>query len=164
MARCIAATAVVTYLLAVFQATLGARLAIAGVAPDLLFVWTICVGLAGGPRAGAYTGFGAGLLEGALRQALIGALAISRGVTGLAAGLLAGKLFRDDWLVSVLAAVTLTIVSETIQGLLAGPSSWGQAFRLVGGRAIYHAVLTPLALILVSRGGQAMAGPRAEAT
>lgn len=164
MARCIAAVAVVTYLLAVFQATLGARLAVAGVSPDLVFVWTVCVGLVGGRRAGAYTGFGAGLLEGALRQALIGPLAISRGVTGFVAGLLAGKLFRDNWLVSVLAAVVLTILNETIQGLLAGPSSWSQAFRLLGGRIIYHAILTPVVLLLVSRGRQAIVGPHAEVT
>jgi len=164
MARCVAVAAIITYLLAVFQATLGARLAIGGVSPDLLFVWTICIGLVSGPRAGAYTGFGAGLLEGALRQAFIGSLAVSRGVTGLVAGLLAGKLFRDNWVVAVLAAVVLTVFNETIKGLLSGPSSWGQAIHLLGGRVIYHAVLTPMALILVSRGRQALAGSRAEVT
>jgi rod shape-determining protein MreD len=164
MTRCVIAVAVITYLLAVFQATLGARLAIAGVPPDLLFVWTVCLGLAAGPKAGGYAGFGSGLLEGALRQALIGSLAISRGLTGLAAGFLATKLSRDNWAVPVLAAASLTIANEAIQALLAGPSGWALAGRLVGGRIIYHAVLTPILLALVLRARRAMTGSRAEVT
>ena len=57
MARVVVAGVIVTYALAVLQATLGGQMAIHGVAPDLLFLWTICVGLLSGGPAGALVGF-----------------------------------------------------------------------------------------------------------
>ncbi|HUU54311.1 MAG TPA: LytS/YhcK type 5TM receptor domain-containing protein [Armatimonadota bacterium] len=163
MARCIIAGVMVTYLLAVFQATLGARLAVAGVAPDLLFVWTICLGLLTGPRVGALVGFGAGVLEGSLRQALIAALGISKGFSGFAAGLLATKMFRENWLVPALSAGLLTLLNEIVFLLASRHDAWTHVGRLIGGRALYHAVLTPIAFALIIRARQALLGQQAEA-
>lgn len=161
MARCILAGVIVTYLLAVFQATLGARLSIAGVPPDLLFVWTVCVGLLGGTRAGIVVGFAAGILEGSLRQSAIAALAISKGVSGLAAGLLAMKLFRENWVVPALTGAVLTLANEAVFILVSGGAR-PDAGKLVLGRVLYHAVLTPVAFWLVTRARQALLGTRVE--
>lgn len=158
MARCILVGVTVTYLLAVFQATLGARLSIAGVPPDLLFVWTVCVGLAGGTRAGIITGFASGILEGSLRQSMIAVLAISKGISGLGAGLLSTRLFRENWVVPALAGALLTLVNETVFLIFPGVIR-PDAGRLILGRVLYHALLTPIAFWLVIRVRQALLGP-----
>jgi cell shape-determining protein MreD len=152
---------IVTYLLAVFQATLGARLSIAGVPPDLLFVWTVCVGLLGGTRAGIVVGFASGILEGSLRQSAIAALAISKGVSGLGAGLLSTRLFRENWVVPALSGALLTFANEGVFILLPGGAR-PDAGKLLLGRVLYHAVLTPIAFWLVMRARQALLGTRAE--
>ncbi len=162
MARCIIAGVAVTYLLAVFQATLGGQLAVAGVSPDLLFVWTVCVGLLSGPRVGALVGFGAGVLEGSLRQSLVAALGLSKGLSGFAAGLLATKMFRENWLVPATSAGLLTLVNEAVFLLLSGHTAWPDTGRLIGGRALYHAALAPFVFALIVRARQALIGQRME--
>ena len=162
MARCVIAGVAVTYLLAVFQATVGARLAVGGVSPDLLFVWSVCLGLLSGPRIGALAGFGSGFFEGALQQAMIGALAVSKAVSGCAAGLLAGRMFRENWLVPALSAGLLTLVNEVLVLLLSASGHGGNLARIILGRAVYHALLAPPALAVIVRARQAMTGQRAE--
>ncbi len=162
MARCVIAGVIVTYVLAVFQATLGSRLAIAGVSPDLLFLWTVCLGLLNGPRVGALVGFASGALEGSLRQALIAALGISRGFSGWAAGLLATKMFRENWLVQAISAALLTLVNEALFLLVSHQDTWTHAGRLIGGRMVYHAVLAPIVFALIARAREALVGQRAE--
>ncbi len=162
MARCVIAGVVVTYLLAVFQVTVGAKLAIGGIAPDLLFVWTICLGLLSGPRVGAVTGFGGGLLEGALHQTMIGALAIGKAVSGCCAGLIASKMFRENWLVPALSAALLTAVNEVLVLFLTSGGSQGSFVRTLLGRALYHALLAPIAFHLITRTRQTLTGQRVE--
>ncbi len=162
MALCVIAGVAVTYLLAVVQVTVGAKLAIGGVAPDLLFVWTVCLGLLSGPRVGTLTGFGCGLLEGALHQTMIGALAIGKAVSGCGAGLIAARLFRENWLVPALSAALLTAVNEVLVLLLSGGGAQGSFARTLLGRALYHALLAPIVFYLITRARQAMTGQRAE--
>lgn len=158
MLRCILAGITVTYLLAVFQATLGARLSVAGIPPDLLLVWTICVGLLSGARAGMVAGFASGILEGSLHQSLIAALAISKGISGLGAGIGSTRFFRENWIVGVLAGAFLTVINEAVFLLLSGAGVRADVGRLVLGRALYHAILTPVALWAVARARQALLG------
>ncbi|MDH4179056.1 MAG: hypothetical protein OEV33_00985 [Armatimonadota bacterium] len=162
MARCIIAGVIITYVLAVFQATLGSRLAIAGVSPDMLFLWTVCLGLLSGPRVGALVGFASGALEGSLRQALIAALGISKGFSGFAAGLLSTKMFRENWLVPAISAGLLTLVHETVFLLISRQDTWTHTGWLIGGRMLYHALLAPIAFALIVRARQALMGERAE--
>jgi cell shape-determining protein MreD len=164
MLRCILAGITVTYLLAVFQATLGTRLSMAGIPPDLLFVWTICVGLLGGARAGMIAGFACGALEGSLHQSLIAALAISKGISGLGAGIASTRFFRESWIVGLLAGAFLTVINDGVFLVLSGGGVRGEAGRLVLGRAVYHAILTPVAFWVVVRARQALLGPRVEAS
>jgi len=151
MTRCAIIGVVVTFLLAVFQATLGTRLALGGISPDLLFVWSVSIGLIAGPHAGAPTGFGSGILEGALRQSLIAGLAIGKGLSGFAAGIFASKMFRENWIVSALSAALLTLINEGISLAFAGTDEWERVPTLVGGRMLYHAVLTPIVFAIIIR-------------
>ncbi len=158
MARCIIAGAVVTYALAIFQNTLGGFIAIWGVAPDLLLVWTICMGLLSGRHVGALVGFGSGLMEGGLQQTAIGALAISKTVSGFGAGVLTGKMFRENWLVPIVSAGVLTAINEAIFLVLYRAADWSQAGRIVGLRMAYHAVLTPVVFAIAGRARRGLLG------
>ena len=162
MARCIIAGVFVTYVLAVFQTALGERLSVWGVSPDLLFVWSVCVGLLGGPRAGTVTGFGAGLIEGGLQQAWIGPLAISKSLSGFGAGLLATKMFKENWLVPIVCAALLTLVNEAMFLVLSQGAGWQYVGRLVGVRVVYHALLAPIGFALVSAARRSLVGQRVE--
>jgi len=162
MARCIIAGVIVTFLLGVLQATLGGPLAGFGVAPDLLFVWAVCIGLLSGRTAGAVIGFGAGLLQGALQQSWIGAFAISKMISGFAAGLLATKMFKENWLVPVVCAALLTVVNEAAFLLISRAGYWAQAGRIIGLRMLYHAGLAPLVFALALWGRRILLGRRGE--
>lgn len=158
MVRCIIAGAVVTYVLVVFQNTLGGFIAIWGVSPDLLLVWTISIGLLSGPHVGALVGFGCGLMEGGLQQTAIGAFAISKMVSGFGAGVLAGKMFRENWLVPIVSAAVLTAINESIFLLLHQPADWSQVGRPIGLRVAYHAALTPFVFAAAGRARRALLG------
>lgn len=162
MARCIVAAALVTYAVVVFQNALDDLITAWGVSPDLLLVWTICIGLASGRHAGALVGFACGLMQGGLQQTAIGAFAISKTVSGFASGALAGRMFRENWLVPIVSAVVLTVVNETVFLLLCRSADWSQAPRIIGLRMAYHALLTPIAFALVTRSRRALVGRREE--
>jgi rod shape-determining protein MreD len=161
MARSVVLAAIVTYALAVVQATVGRRLAVAGVAPDLLLVWTVCIGLLSGPRAGMVVGFACGFLEGSLLQRMIGALATGKALSGLAAGLISTRMLREHWLVPAIAAALLTIANEMVFLALSDKSAgWGYAGRTLGVRTLYHAVLAPIMFAAVARARRELAGER----
>lgn len=162
MVRCIIAAALTTYGLAVFQNTLGGAIAIWGVSPDLLFLWAVCMGLVSGRHVGAVVGFASGVMEGGLQHVAIGAFAISRTVSGFGAGLLATKMFRENWLVPIVSAGVLTVVSEVTFVLFSRAGEWPQAGRLIGLRVLYHAVLAPFAYALTNRARRALVGREEE--
>ena len=163
MARCVVAGIIITYLLAVFQTTVGSRLAVAGATPDILLVWTVCIGLLSGPRAGMLVGFASGAIQGSLLQGLIGPLAISKGLSGFGAGLISTRMFRENWLVPAISAALLTLANEAVfLALSPAPGEWVYAARVIGARTVYHAALAPIAFAAVARARQAMLGARAE--
>ena len=164
MARCIIAGVIVTYLLAVFQTTVGGICAIRGVSPDLLLVWVICLGLLSGRVPGALIGFACGLLEGGLAQAWIGAFAISKALSGFGAGVLATKLFRENWAVPSLSAAVLTLFNEVTFLLVSRADGWPHAAHIIAVRMAYHAVLAPVVFVLTVRVRRVLLGRREETT
>jgi rod shape-determining protein MreD len=160
MVRCLLAAIVVTYVLAVVQSTVGGRLALWGVSPDLLLVWTISVGLPGGALAGTLTGWGAGLLEGSLQQAWLAPCAISKAVGGLVAGELGARMHKENWLVPAICAAVITFVNEVVFLLLSRTAFSAHAAKVVGVRVCYHAVLAPFGVAAVLRGRRALARQR----
>jgi len=161
MVRAIIAVAAITYALAVAQTTLGGRIAVWGVSPDLLLVWTVCVGLLAGPEAGAVVGFASGALQGSLEQRLVGALGISKTLSGLAAGLLASRVYRDNWLVPAVGAFGVTVLNETLFLAFSGFVAVHHAGRIIGLRALYHAALAPVLYAFAARAQRALLAPRA---
>jgi len=162
MARCIIAGILTTYAIAVLQSTIAGRLAVWRVAPDLLFVWTVCVGLLYRAGPGALVGWGSGLLEGALQQRWIGAYAVSKTISGFLAGHLGTKMFKENWLVPLVCAGLLTLVNEAGFLLLSRGGVWPAAGRVVGVRVLYHAALAPFALAAVRRGHRLLMRGREE--
>jgi rod shape-determining protein MreD len=162
MARRVITAIVITYLLAVLQTTLGHQIAILGVAPDLLFLWTVAVGLLSGSTAGALVGFGSGLLQGGLTQAWVGAFAMSKTISGFSAGWLATKLLREHWAVPSLCAALLTLVNDGIFLLISGAGGGGQPGRTLALRVLYHGALAPIAFALTAQGRRVLLGRREE--
>jgi rod shape-determining protein MreD len=162
MARCIVAGVIATYLLAVFQTTIGELMMIRGVTPDLLFVWTVCLGLLSGRTAGALIGFGCGLLEGGLTQQWIGAFAISKALSGFGAGVLGAKLFKENWAVPSVAAALLTVANESVFVLVSSSDGWPRAGHLILVRSLYHAALAPIIFALTLRARRLLVGRREE--
>jgi hypothetical protein len=107
-------------------------------------------------------GFASGMLEGSLRQSMMAALAISKGVSGLGAGLFAARFFRENWIVPLLTGALLTLANEIVFLFLSGGGAWANAGRIIVGRVLYHAFLTPLAFWIVVRARDALLGPRLE--
>jgi len=163
MARPILLGLVVTYAIAVVQSTIASGLAVLGVAPDLLLLWTVCLGLLRGPALGVLSGWLCGLLQGALEQSWIGAYAISKTVSGFLAGHLGARMFKENWLVPALCAALLTLANETCFLILAHSGQlWSEAGRVIAVRVVYHAVLAPFAFAGVDRVHRALTRPRWE--
>jgi len=160
MARAVIAAALVTYALAVVQSSLGGRMALWGVSPDLLLVWTVCLALLAGPEAGAVTGFASGALQGSLGQMLIGPLGVSKTLTGAAAGLLGKRLYRDNLLVPAVCALLLTPVNEAVFLIISRFSHTHDAWRIIGVRAVYHMLLAVPIYALAARAQRALLARR----
>jgi rod shape-determining protein MreD len=95
------------------ETTLGSDLRVAGVAPDLMVLLTICAGLTGGAEAGAWVGFWAGLLTDLfLTSTPLGLSALSYCLVGAAAGALRTAVLPDlRWLLRPAAALVGTAVA-----------------------------------------------------
>jgi rod shape-determining protein MreD len=163
MARCVIAGVIVTYLLAVFQTTLGGVCAIRGVSPDLLLIWVVCLGLLSGRTPGALIGFACGLLEGGLTQAWMGAFAISKALSGFGAGVLATKLFRENWAVPSVSAAALTLLNDATFLLVSRADGWPHAVHVIAVRMAYHAALAPILFVLTIRVRRSLLGRHEEA-
>jgi len=137
---------------------LGAYLQIGRVRPDLLTVVTVAVGLLFGRRYGMAVGFALGVLQG-LEGRYLGAFAFSKTLVGYAGGAARRTLFVDSLLVGAAVVGVLSLVADGVFWALTGPAPATQMAVVVAGRALYHALLAPLALLaLRGRRGQE-AGP-----
>jgi rod shape-determining protein MreD len=133
------------------ETALGNDLRVAGVAPDLMVLLTICAGLTGGAEAGAWVGFWAGLLTDLfLTSTPLGLSALSYCLVGAAVGALRTAVLPDlRWLlrpaaalVGTAVAVLLWVVIGDVLGqsqLLAAGRSW--LIRVVAVEAAWATVL-----------------------
>ncbi|HWG73557.1 MAG TPA: rod shape-determining protein MreD [Acidimicrobiales bacterium] len=91
------------------EATFGADLRIAGVAPDIMLLLVICAGLAGGPEQGAFVGFSAGLLADLLlTDTPFGLSALTMCLVGFAVGVLRSAVLREGWVLTPAVAFIAT--------------------------------------------------------
>lgn len=133
------------------QTTLAADLRVLDVAPDFMVLLAICAGLAGGPEAGAWVGFFAGLATDLFLTATpLGLSALTYCIVGAAAGTLRASVLPEVRIVTPLlalagtaAAVILFVAFGELLGqsqLLGGGRSW--LIRVTAVEALWAAVLS----------------------
>jgi rod shape-determining protein MreD len=111
------------------------------VGADGLLLVAVCAGLAGGWRAGAWVGFGTGLLADCFLATPFGLSALANGLVGWAVGSLAGRLLRPGhWVLpaTVFGASAGGVVLFAVLGALLGEDG------LVTGRLLGVALLVGL--------------------
>jgi hypothetical protein len=72
-------------------------------------------------------------------------------------------MFRENWLMPMVCAGALTLLSESAFALLSRTGEWFQAGRLLGLRMLYHALLAPLVVWLAGRVCRSLMRQRVEA-
>ena len=136
------------------QTAVFPHLRIAGVAPEIGLVATVGVAFTAGPEAGAVFGFAAGLALDLFLSTPLGLSALAWSVTGYGVGVLQGAVLRASWwfpialtfVAGVLGGVLFCVVGAIVgQGQL-----WGfTALRTVFVAALYGAVLAPIVFPIV---------------
>ena len=104
-------------LLLILQTTLGAHIAILGVAPDFVLVFVLCRCLTDKPVSAAAFGLAAGLLLDLTGGRLIGFHGVLMLYVGLGASIFGNNFFRGNLYVSVAAAFCVTVVYQLVYGL-----------------------------------------------
>jgi rod shape-determining protein MreD len=111
----------------VIQTILGETFSLAGMTPDLPLIIVAFNAIFDGPRKGAYTGVGIGLLEDLYIGRFIGMNALIKGVVGFISGRLTQGAFRENMWVPVLTVMinsALSIVMYYLTGRILG-EQWG---------------------------------------
>jgi rod shape-determining protein MreD len=111
----------------VIQTILGETFSLAGMTPDFPLIIVVFNGIFDGPRKGAYTGLGIGLLEDLFIGRFLGMNAMIKGVAGFVSGRLTQGAFRENMLVPVLTVMinsALSIVMYFLAGRILG-EQWG---------------------------------------
>jgi rod shape-determining protein MreD len=109
-----------------FQVTLASDLRVRGVAPDLMLLFSICAGLAGGAELGATVGFTAGLLTDLFLQTTpLGLSALTYCLIGFSVGLLRRGVLRESRLLAPMIATVASaagVVLFVLIGAMVGQS------------------------------------------
>ncbi len=155
MRRIIVSALLVAVALVVQLTTInGLRLPGGGV-PDLVLVVVAALGLAGGPTAGAITGFAAGLCLDLAPPAsgVIGEYALAFCLVGWACGRLHGTLSRSATLPIVITAVAAAVgeVMVAALGMALQPAQvgWASVRLVLPASAFYDIAISPFLLYLV---------------
>jgi len=93
--------------------------------PDFVLTLALAASLLASAETGCFIGFGAGVLSAAAVGETVGSLIVSRTIAGFAAGSLAGRFFRANVGVVLLAAILGTIAAEVVYALAAPPLALG---------------------------------------
>jgi rod shape-determining protein MreD len=139
---------VLAYIGILIQTNMGDVLSLAGMTPDFLLIITVFNAIFDGPRRGAYTGAGIGLLEDLYIGRFIGMNALVKGVAGLISGRLTQGAFRENMWVPVLTVMinsALSILLYYLIGRILG-EQWGLSALYWKGipEFVYTLCLAPL--------------------
>lgn len=119
-----------------------------GIKPDLVMLFAIYVALHDREWTGILWGTGAGLLQDFYLGHYLGMYSVSLTVVALITSWLAGRWYRDNFPLTVLLVFLVTASGQLVIGFLglgAGLHwSGGDILRIVGGIAIYNALLVPI--------------------
>lgn len=131
----------VLWLSAILERGLALHLAVFGAKPDFLLLATSVCGLCLSRPGGALTGFGAGLIQGALIGANLSHYVVSRALAGFVAGWIRHMRFEASAVVIGLTTATISIGAELTFMLTAGPKGIAGFLGDTMGTAIYNGVL-----------------------
>ncbi len=90
-----------------------------GAEVDLLLVVTVCAGLLAGREQGVAVGFFAGLLQDLLSGFLFGYHTLTRMLCGFLCGLMEKQIFKENFLVPMVAAASATVATQIFYWLSA---------------------------------------------
>lgn len=131
------------------QRTVAPMVSIFGVAPDFLLIATACLSLFGTRRSGAVIGFFAGVVQGAIAGANLGAYVVTRALSGFCIGWLGSMDIEATPAVAFFAALAATLVGQFALMFVAPPPSFGPFLLATIGSAMYNGVLAiPLYTLL----------------
>ena len=136
----------------VLQSTVVAVAGVGGITPDVPLILTVLIALRYGPESGCLAGFVAGLLQDASGGGLVGVLALTKGLAGVAMGLLVGRFWVCNPLVQVPGLVLLTIAEGLGRFLLLQmfhyPAAFGDLMlHVILPQALYNGVIGTLCIL-----------------
>lgn len=131
------------------QQSIAYQLAIAGATPDYMLVVVVTFALFSDRRTGAFIGFGAGLIQGAVAGGHLATYTVTRTILGFLVGWLTGLEFEGNVAVAFVVTALSTCVAQ-IAFLLMSPRGAILPFLLATiGSAMYNGVLAmPLYALL----------------
>lgn len=130
-----------------FETTFFYRYSIWGTVPNLIIVFVAFYALLNGSRKGMAYGFGCGLLKDLYLGRFIGLNAASMAITALIIGKWEVKVFKENFLVGLIGALTATAINSILilVFLSLSTSDVGVAKTIVvelGGQLLYNALLS----------------------
>jgi rod shape-determining protein MreD len=135
------------------EGTVGARITVAGLRPDLSFAWVVYAGLLGGRRRGVGVGLLVGLLRGCMDPEWLGLEAVLLSLVGFATGGVSPGINRSHPLVPAVSIFLLLLAHDLIRAWVVTGGAAGDALsqwlRFAPGTALYTALLVPLAVALL---------------
>lgn len=104
------------------QVALVAKSRVFGIHPDLLLLFSLCVGITGGRNRGAVAGFAAGLAADVFLTSPLGLSALAYTVAGYTVGVLAEDSSGLPWVTSLvaMAGTSIALVLFVVAGEFAG--------------------------------------------
>jgi rod shape-determining protein MreD len=147
--------AVLTFLVLVIQSTVGLDIRVGGAHPDLMLLLPIAAGLVGGPNAGAWVGFGAGLVADLFVPAPFGLTALTYTLVGFGVGAVLALAARslagvdgNSWWLAGLVALAASVIAVMLYAVLGALIGQEQMLKLDLG-VIAAVVAVPNALLAV---------------
>ena len=127
----------------------------AGVAPDLMLLLAIVVGIVGGPSRGAVLGFTSGLALDLFLQTPLGLSALVFSLVGYGVGSVQSGILRSSWWIPLATAFGASVMGEVLYAVSAAVVGHPQLLNLnllliVAVVGALNAVLSPVALRVVS--------------
>ena len=110
---------VLGYILLILRDTLFTKWSIAGGKPDFILILTVYYAIFQGWKKGGIMGLALGFLEDLMAGRFLGINALCKGIIGLVFGLVAGKIYRDNFLVPIACLLLSSLCSSAIYFVLA---------------------------------------------
>ena len=145
--------AVLLLVAAGLQSLVAARVSVLGGEPDFVLTVAAVAALLSNARAGAVTGFTAGLVTASLIGQTVGTFYVSRTLVGWLAGWSTARLYRDNAWVVILGVLLASILSEVIYLLAAPHLSLGHGLKASLLGAVWNAILAYPTMLLLRRCG-----------